>query len=689
MQRLKRVTLILSIIFFAGVSSAQYAAFENLPLNDIRPAGWQRAFLLKQRDGLTGHLDELCEPFNKGGWIADPTDWEAPFYKRTIKGKDVLCWEPYEQAGYYYDGVLRCGLLLGDDLLQKKATDQIYVSIEEASKNGGIIRGDIPNDRWPHVCFFRSFMAEYEATNDRTIPDALMKHYDNDPCHIWGCRSIINIEQLVWLGQQTGEQKYIQRAVDLYEAQAFRGDRLVNTYADLVSDQRQDIHGVTFLETLKLPIILYMATGDEKYLDAARNGYRKLDRFHMLADGIPSSEEGLSENGCLSAHETCDVSDYVWTTSYMLKATGEVEWADRIERAVLNGGLGCVTKNFDAHQYLSTMNQISATLGSSRSPFSNAGWGAYAQRQMPWCCTGNVNRFFPIYAGLQWLRAKDGGLVKALYGPGECTFNVEGETVKFREDSFFPFSNEIKIQVEEGEAKFPFSLRIPSWTKNPTISVNGTLQKNVKPGEFFVLLRTFRKGDEIMLNFPKKVRFKQVEMNGMTVDYGPLLFSLPVSSKTEKILLNEWIWSNNPTDSKELYGYNMLPAGKWKYVLIMDEERGNLVQVKNNPDADEDNPWDPDNPPIRIQVVGAEFPLWKNAYQKFKPLKGKERMVEVTPNLPPRGCMTMVRVKCKKPELITLVPYGSTTLRMTIFPYWNAQNIPSFKPNQLDYGRAE
>jgi len=178
-------------------------------------------------------------------------------------------------------------------------------------------------------------------------------------------------------------------------------------------------------------------------------------------------------------------------------------------------------------------------------------------------------------------------------------------------------------------------------------------------------------------------------MNGMTVDYGPLLFSLPIPSKTEKVLLNEWIWSNNPKDSKELYGYNMTPTGKWKYVLIMDGGKDHMVQVRDNPNVDRNDPWNPENPPIRIQAVGAEFPMWKNAYQKFKPLGGEETMVETTPNLPPRGCMTMVSHIANKPELITLVPYGSTTLRMTVFPYWDAKNIPSFKPNQLDYSRVE
>ncbi len=51
----------------------------------------------------------------------------------------------------------------------------------------------------------------------------------------------------------------------------------------------------------------------------------------------------------------------------------------------------------------------------------------------------------------------------------------------------------------------------------------------------------------------------QTEMNGMTIDYGPFLFALPIKAKVEKILLNKEMWNSTPKDSKNLYGYNMFP----------------------------------------------------------------------------------------------------------------------------------
>lgn len=688
-MKYKKISWLFLLWFGLGLLQSRgesFAAFENIPLNRISPEGWQRSFLQKQRDGLTGHLDETCEPFNTGGWAASTADWKPPFYKRKNgTGHDVLCWEPFEQTGYYYDGAIRCGLLLNDPFLIDKAETQIYGSIKNAEASGGVIHADIP-DRWPHVTFFRAFMADYEAKKDPRILGALEKHYANDTFSLAGARSIFNIEQLLWLYQQTGKSEYRDRAKALYDAQSFRkGARMVNRFEDLASDERQDVHGVTFHEALKLPIMLYMATGEQKYLDAARNGYRKLDQFHMLADGVPSSEEGLSGKTSISCHETCDISDFIWATSYMLKATGETEWADKIERAALNAGMIAATKDFDAHVYLSSLNQVVCKIGSCSSPIANPAWNAYAQRQMPWCCTGNINRFFPIYAGLQWLKGKDGALVKALYGPGSCVYDVNGTRVTLREESDFPFSDTVKILVTKGEASFPLQMRIPSWAVNPSVTVNGAPQNGVVSGSFFTLNGPHRAGDVITLQFPKEARVRPWEMNGVIVDYGPLLFAFPISARTEKVLLNETVWNNTPKDSKTLYAYNMLPAGKWKYVLALDRKHNNLIKVIPRTDVDLNDPWHPENAPVVIQMVGMEMPNWTLLYQKYKPWKGPEQMEPGTPALPPRGCMTMTPIKCGKPEPITLVPYGCTTLRLTVFPYWDVQDIPSFKENQLDY----
>ena len=73
---------------------------------------------------------------------------------------------------------------------------------------------------------------------------------------------------------------------------------------------------------------------------------RKVERESMLPDGVPSSAEFLYGNNIMTSHETCVIVDYTWTLSHFLQVTGQVEWADKIEQAIYNAGMGDITKDF-------------------------------------------------------------------------------------------------------------------------------------------------------------------------------------------------------------------------------------------------------------------------------------------------------------------------------------------------------
>lgn len=629
-----------------------YDVFKDLPLTHITPQGWLLTFLKNQKNGLTGNIEVAGYPFNTAGWA-------APKIVRPgeQKGKD---WWPYEQVGYYIDGLIRCAYLLKDEQLLAKAQKQLQYVLTNQQSNGLLgpthLAGRWHN--WPYAGFFRAYMAEYAATGDKNIVEKLERHYLSfKPENFSDELELANLEEICWLYGITGDKKLIDMAQQGYELftdnvnNRTRDKRTLN----LNSDENPDYHGVVYLELVKIPAILYMYTGDKKYLATAKKGLKTLEKYHQLISGVPSTTEETKGVSPLAGHETCNVSVYPWTMGYMLKITGEASWADKLERSVFNAGIGSVEKDFTSHQYFSCPNQVIATLTSNHLGFNPARM-AYLPGHDVECCSGNVNRMMPIYVGQMWLSAPKNGLTAALYGPANVKAYVgkDRKEVLVTENTNYPFSEliEFKIQTKE-PVDFPFYVRIPGWCDNAKIKVNGKLWPGeVLRGTFVKIERTFRQADKIELALPMQVKVSNWMENGAGVERGPLVYSLPVQAKTE--VLKDYAKS-----SVSMPALNLEPSGNWNYALIVTNAGQKKIQVFKKPVTA--NPWHLAEVPISIKVPARRIKGWKLALESNPKLKEKALQ---TPSFPSNFLDDLE----KDTEMIELVPYGATMLRLTVFP---------------------
>jgi hypothetical protein len=641
-----------------------HSAYSPLSLRHIEPEGWLRAYLERQRHGLTGHLEVAGYPFNS------PT-WSQP----SFASQGHAHWWPYEQAGYWIDGLVRCGHLLRDPFLLQKAQEPIDYVLKHPDKDGYLgpkgIKEPMDQSRWAHAVFFRAMTAHHSATGDDRIVAALQRHYlSNTSPHSFH-REIANLETVLWTYEKTGDKRLLQHAVDAYDE--FNKLPIDETVDAMLSAERSRDHGVSYNEVAKIGAIMYKYTGNERYLQATENAFRKMEKHSMLLDGVPSSSERLRDRNPLDSHETCDIADYTWSIGHLLEITGKSEYADKIERACFNAAPGAVTPDFKALQYFSCANQVIAHDRSNHNIF-HAGihWMAYRPNPGTECCAGNVHRIMPNFAARMWMRDTTGGIVAALYGPSRITFRPEHakSDVTIVEETGYPFTEEISFRIQCDEAvQFPLVLRIPGWCRAAELYMNGIRQKRrFKAGTFFTLARTFQPNDRITLVLPMELKLSYWPHGGMGIERGPLVYALAIEEEGHSKQVKG-------QTSKDFPAWELRPASRWNYALALDERNLADVEVLQGPLSD--NPWTLTTAPVELRVPARLVKNWRLIKTKWTEreyhVPGAVRIdwfqgdYEFTPDLPDPE--TLRDRLGKDVEMIRLVPYGCTNLRLSVFPH--------------------
>lgn len=681
----------------AAASDANPAATEvpwhgplrALPPGAVRPEGWLRTTLEKQAAQLGSHLPQISWPFTDAWWAEQQ---EGAFWTQEM---EYEAWWPWEQKAYWIDGATRLGLLLQNDALLAQSTHPILYTFTHPDSEGYLgpeLFQDPLGDyhRWPHNVFFRSACAVADAQHPlpgltpAQIAAAMQRHYLTDTASYGKPkRNINNVEDILWCYAQTRDSRLLALAENAWREYLQVADDPEN--ADLgamrvFADTPIDAHGETYAETAKQPAILYLYTGRQDYLRFGLAAQRRIFDHHMLIDGVPSTSEWFGARTSLASHETCDIADHTWSWGYYLMATGDAAWADRVERACFNAAPGAIRNDWRALQYFSCPNQFLATLDSDHNwpKFKEHGGSMMAYQPNPGqrtaCCGGNVHRIFPNYVIRMWMQTQDHGLAAVLLGPSTVRAAVGPDRVPVEivQTTHYPFDETIRFQIHaERPVEFPLWLRIPAWCSAPRLRVNGTavaINDLAANKGFAILRRTFRSGDEIILDLPMKVAVSRWPENGIGLERGPLVYSLPIAANWTTTVVPKYSTAEYPA-------YEARPISAWNYGLALsdgDIERAVTVEKQPlpepsstnpassaAPDADSVSAFDPwEHPPIHLTVAAKKIEGWDLQSNPDKPEQ------KFTPCLPDETA----RQTTAEAERITLAPYGSTKLRLTIFP---------------------
>lgn len=314
----------------------------------------------------------------------------------------------------------------------------------------------------------------------------------------------------VWaqLYQLTKDEKYLTLAKRYADAGLFRKlkegkDSLTNCHANA---SIPFTHGAAKM---------YEITGDSDWLEVVKLFWKAAvtDRGMFSTTGMNAGEFWVPPH--MQGHflgssdqEFCTVYNMVRTASYLLKYTGEAQYADYIERALYNG--------FLAQQNAQTgMPAYFLPLGAG----SRKKWGTRTRDF--WCCHGTMVQAQTLYPELVWFTDGD-KITAAQYIPSEFTAEMNGANVivsqttgmkYYNDQAFFDEKDDgqmsrwlLKFSVKcDKPVRFTLSLRVPEWAKGVELEVNGkNTAAPVKDG--WLDITADWQNDSVQVFFPSELR---------------------------------------------------------------------------------------------------------------------------------------------------------------------------------------
>lgn len=313
--------------------------------------------------------------------------------------------------------------------------------------------------------------------------------------------SILHILGVLY--RETGKPEYLRllREVEVDWQKPPAGDyhRLASTGLEFFQTPKprwESLHPMLGLAEL------YRVSGETSYRDALVHWWQSIRRTDVHNSGSFScNEQAVGNPFQPGAIETCCTVAWLALSVEALRLTGDPRIADALELATWNAVLGCEHPSGRWCTYDTPMN--GKRLASAHSIVFQSRPGTPELN----CCSVNG----PNGLGLISRWAVLGG-TKALYlnyyGAGRTKVRMEnGSDWEFVCDTDYPVSNSVLITVKTSDAATTtLFLRIPEWSRQTTVEVNGDPVKQVEPGTYLPVDRQWRAGDTIALKFDFRVR---------------------------------------------------------------------------------------------------------------------------------------------------------------------------------------
>ncbi|QGY47550.1 hypothetical protein GM418_28940 [Maribellus comscasis] len=630
----------------------QPAHFIKLPLGSIKPDGWILKLLELQKEGLAGQLGEISAWLEK-----DNNAW--------LEQGGAHGWE---EVPYWLRGYADMAFIFNDSNMKEETTvwiEAILASQQESGWFGPEMRNDRTNflDFWPNMIVLFILQDYYEYSGDERVIDFMENYFRYEMTvpdeaflsSYWeNSRGGDNFYSVYWLYNITGEDWLLELAEKIHR----------NTAGWMQQSSLPNWHNVNIAQCFREPATYFMKTGDSAHLKATYNDFDLIRRtFGQVQGGMFGSDEN-ARMGYIDPRqgtETCGFAEQMTSDGILTRITGDPFWADNCEDVLFNSFPAAFTNDMKALRYITCPNGVTADARNHSPGIANNGPFLLMNPFSSRCCQHNHGHALPYYSQNLVMASNDNGLAAVMYNSCKTHAKVgSGTEVLLIQETRYPFEDEIRFELKTPENTiFPLYLRIPGWCTNPSLQINGT-KVNVDgvSGSYFRIEREWTDGDKVVLGLPMElgIRTWQVNQKSVSVDYGPLTFSLKIEEEFKELNSAETaIWDSKwqeGADPEKWPSYEISPASSWNYGLIVDVENpANSFTIIRKSWPNDDYPFSAENSTIELKGKGRKIPSW--GIDQYG-------LVDVLPGYP---------VKTFGPvEDLTMIPMGAARLRISAFP---------------------
>lgn len=621
------------------------APFLKLPIGSVKPKGWLLRCIELQRDGLAGNLGEISAWLDKNNnaWLNEHGD------------------HGWEEVPYWLRGYSNMAYLLGDKaILDETQTwiDGIFAGVKPDGYFGPVNEnGDGRRELWANMLALQILQDYYDFTGDKRVLNVMTGYFKWELSYpeekflrdYWeNSRGGDNLASVYWLYNRTGETFLLDLAHKIHRCTA-----------DWTQESTlPNWHNVNVAECFREPATYYLLSGDSTHLEAT---YKDFDLIRRIYGQVPGGMFGSDEN-CRQGYidprqgtETCGFVEQMLSDEILMAQTGDMKWVENLEDVAFNSLPAAFMPDYKALRYITSPNHTVSDARNHNPGIDNSGPFLAMNPFSSRCCQHNHAMGWPYFAENLVLASADGGMALLTYSDCEVSLLVaDSVKIKLDESTYYPFDENVSVKLSmDTSTVFPLYFRIPSWTENATVSINGNI---VDCGDMTGLAKIERKwsdGDSIHFNFPMTVSMRRWDVNqgSVSVDYGPLTLSLLIDERYERVDSREAaVWDSKwqaGADADAWPTYEIYAATPWNYGIVPDKS---LIKIEKSEWPADNYPFTAANVPLKASAKGALIPSWTS------------NSTGLCGVLPEKG------VAHGDIEDITLIPMGAARLRISAFP---------------------